>query len=229
MRRARGRCCRSSGSPPTVSAGQPLDVPAIAHRLGVAYVLDGSVRKSGNRVRVTAQLIDAADSTQLWSNTYDRELTDIFAIQDEIAGMVVRELEVTLLASAAPPRAATNLEAALASMRREPSENWRLPGLALVHHALQQEAESEATLAEAKRRFGDAMAYQIAEVHAYRGETDAAFAWLDRAYRQKDAGLAYYLVTDPLLKQVAGDARYPDLLRRMNLSERATAGPVMSD
>ena len=120
-------------------------------------------------------------------------------------------------------------EAAIASMRREPSENRRLPGLALVHHALQQEAESEATLAEAKRRFGDAMAYQIAEVHAYRGETDAAFAWLDRAYRQKDAGLAYYLVTDPLLKQVVGDPRYPDLLRRMNLSERATAGTVMSD
>ena len=105
----------------------------------------------------------------------------------------------------------------------------RWPGLALVHHALHQESESDAALAEAKRRFGHLMAYQIAEVYAYRGDTDAAFEWLDRAYRQKDAGLAYFLATDPLLKQVAGDPRYPDLLRRMNLPEPQPAGPVVSD
>ena len=91
--------------------GQPLDVPAIAHRLGVAYMLDGSVRRSGNRVRVTAQLIDAANGTQLWSKTYERELTDIFAIQDEIAAMVVRQLEATLVVDGTAPGVTTSLDA----------------------------------------------------------------------------------------------------------------------
>ena len=75
-----------------------LDVREIAQRLGVATVLEGSVRKSGNRVRITAQLIDAEDGYHLWSNSYDRELTDIFAIQDEIARSIVEALPATLQA-----------------------------------------------------------------------------------------------------------------------------------
>jgi tetratricopeptide (TPR) repeat protein len=67
--------------------------------LNVSYVLEGSVRKAGNRVRVTAQLIEAATDKHVWSDTYDRDLTDIFAIQDEVAGMVADELEVRLLDS----------------------------------------------------------------------------------------------------------------------------------
>lgn len=62
-----------------------VDVATIAQRLNVSHVLEGSVRKSGSRVRITAQLIRASDSSHLWSETYDRELTDVFAIQDEIA------------------------------------------------------------------------------------------------------------------------------------------------
>lgn len=71
----------------------------IAKELNVAYVLEGSVRKSGQRVRVTAQLIEAATGRHVWSETYDRDLTDIFVIQDEVAGMVADELEVRLLNS----------------------------------------------------------------------------------------------------------------------------------
>ena len=67
----------------------------------MAHVLEGSVRKSGNTVRITAQLIRTADSTHLWSETYDRPLDDIFAVQDEIAGAVVEQLKIKLL-SAAP-------------------------------------------------------------------------------------------------------------------------------
>ena len=79
--------------------GRNLDVRTIAGKLGVASVLEGSVRKSGNRLRVTAQLIRAADDAQLWSQTYERELTDVFAMQDEIANAVVAALKIKLLPS----------------------------------------------------------------------------------------------------------------------------------
>jgi len=77
--------------------GMNVDVREIAHKLDVSTILEGSVQKSGNRVRITAQLIEAHSDTHLWSKSFDRELQDIFAIQDEIAREVVRALEVTLL------------------------------------------------------------------------------------------------------------------------------------
>ena len=76
---------------------QTLEIPEIAQRLNVVYVLEGSVRKSGNHIRITAQLIKADDGFHIWSETYDRELENIFVIQDEIAAAVVDELKITLL------------------------------------------------------------------------------------------------------------------------------------
>ncbi len=73
-----------------------LGAGAIGRELKVAHILEGSVRKSGTRVRITAQLIDAANDRHLWSETFDRELTDIFAIQDEIAKAIVTALRGTL-------------------------------------------------------------------------------------------------------------------------------------
>jgi len=77
--------------------GQNLEIPEIAARLNVAHVLEGSVRKSGNEVRITAQLIRADDGFHMWSDTWDRSLDNIFEIQDEIASDVVEQLKVTLL------------------------------------------------------------------------------------------------------------------------------------
>ncbi|MBT8062953.1 MAG: tetratricopeptide repeat protein [Gammaproteobacteria bacterium] len=77
--------------------GQNIEIPEIASRLGVANVLEGSVRKAGSQVRITAQLIHAEDGFHLWSDTWDRELENIFQIQDEIAAAVVDSLKVTLL------------------------------------------------------------------------------------------------------------------------------------
>jgi TolB-like protein/Flp pilus assembly protein TadD len=79
---------------------QPIDVGEIARRLKVDAVLERSVRKSGDRLRVTTQLFNAADGYHLWSESFDRELEDIFDIQEEIAANVARALEVTLAASA---------------------------------------------------------------------------------------------------------------------------------
>lgn len=77
--------------------GREEDLRTIGERLGVANILEGSVRRQGDRVRVTAQLIDANTGYHLWSDTYDRQLDDIFAIQDDIATEVVRALRQTLL------------------------------------------------------------------------------------------------------------------------------------
>ncbi len=80
--------------------GQTGNITEIAQRLGVASILEGSVRRSGARVRITAQLINAADGFHLWSKTFDRELDDIFAIQDEIATAVADALQIQLLGGA---------------------------------------------------------------------------------------------------------------------------------
>jgi TolB-like protein len=76
--------------------GKNVPIPEIARTLGVAHVVEGSVRKSGNRVRITAQLINAADGFHMWSETFDRELQDIFAVQDEIAGLIAQNLQLRL-------------------------------------------------------------------------------------------------------------------------------------
>lgn len=76
---------------------QDLETPDIAERLDVAHILEGSVRRAGNRVRVTAQLIEARTDTHLWSKTYEKALDDVFRIQDEIAVDVAKNLEITLL------------------------------------------------------------------------------------------------------------------------------------
>jgi TolB-like protein/Tfp pilus assembly protein PilF len=90
--------------------GKNVEISEIAKRLNVAHILEGSVRKSGNRLRITAQLIDTRTDTHLWSETYDRSLDDIFAVQDEIAAAVVSQLKVTLL-GAAPKAKAANPQA----------------------------------------------------------------------------------------------------------------------
>ncbi len=77
--------------------GKGLDIPDIASKLNVSHVLEGSVRKAGNRVRITAQLIDGTSGNHLWAERWDRDLTDIFALQDEISQAIVAALKIRLL------------------------------------------------------------------------------------------------------------------------------------
>ena len=90
--------------------GKDVKLSQVAEELKVSHILEGSVRKAGNRIRVTAQLIDARTDSHLWSETYDRTLDDIFAIQDEISASVVKQLKIRLL-SATPHVRETNPEA----------------------------------------------------------------------------------------------------------------------
>lgn len=94
--------------------GQNIDVRQIARKLGVTHILEGSVRKVGNRVRITAQLVDGASGSHLWAERYDRDLTDIFALQDEISHAIVAALKLKLLPEekrAIGARSTTNLDA----------------------------------------------------------------------------------------------------------------------
>ena len=399
--------------------GQAVDIPTVAQRLNVGHVLEGSVRKAGNRVRITAQLIRATQDVHEWSETFDRELDDIFAIQDEIAVAVVDALKLTLI-GAAPPQVlktdphsyalylkgvhflrqldsdglvqaeavvnealasdpgyapawnllgmvhcrhtdmgdlstsegatraraafdkalaidadsaeahtwlgwvamaydrdfstaarhyqraltlqpgngealgmavllALNLgrldtavslgkralvrdpmnlrahrylaaayyaagreaeaeqcyrqaltlapdyisghyrlgrvllvqgdaQAGMEAMRREKHPAFRLTGLALAHHALGQNAESDAALGSLQSDWSKEAASQIAEVYAYRSETEAAFEWLRTAFDQKDAGLSQ-LKLNRMFVSLRDDPRWQELLNQLGLAD----------
>jgi serine/threonine-protein kinase len=406
--------------------GRNEDVRSIARQIGVRYILEGSVRKEAEQLRITAQLIRASDGVQLWSQVYDRELTDIFKLQGEIADEVSRALHVALrtdyrpaarepdvqaynlllegryfegrstladvekaarlyqqavdrdpayalawarLAHAylieenrrGPPTAEQNArilealdhvlrldpnlvyayytraafamnvtwdwaaaeaddqrigeidprsdllpgafadqalisgqanravelyrealirnpldpnllnslggalcaanrlqeclqnqlrlkqlhpefdgvsgsvgmarlflgepDAALAALQQEPNEDYRLGGLAAVLWSMPgRGAEAEAALSALTNKFASVDAYGIAAVHAYRGERDAAFQWLERAYEEHNAGMAG-IKTDRLFIKLHGDPRFPALLRRMKITPPLTWSP----
>ena len=87
------------------------DTVTIGRKLDVATLLEGSVRKAGNRIRISVQLVNVADSSHLWSETYDRTLEDIFAVQDDIARSVVKELRTTLLGQESDSKASGEVKA----------------------------------------------------------------------------------------------------------------------
>jgi TolB-like protein/DNA-binding winged helix-turn-helix (wHTH) protein/Tfp pilus assembly protein PilF len=105
---------------------------------------------------------------------------------------------------------------ALAEMEQEPGEGWKLFGESLAYHRLGQPRDSEAALSKVIAEHEKEWAYQIADVYAYRGESDKAFEWLDRAYRQRDGGLMFVKI-DPLLTGLRQDPRYTEVLKKMHL------------
>jgi TolB-like protein/tetratricopeptide (TPR) repeat protein len=398
--------------------GKQATIADIARALGVAHVLEGSVRKSGSTLRITAQLVQADNGYDVWSETYDRKLDDIFKIQDEIAGAVVTALRVHLLpahavvshrtlnteaynelllgrqffnratpddrrravaayskaialdpiyveayaglayaeayvfdssgdaaemkrAEAAADKAVAlapeqadgyaargfvravfswdwagaqsdfakalaldpadstvqrrfgslhaslgrlpqavvalrkataldllsnpawehlgrylmyswdfagahealhraleiqpespyglndlgellllegNAAESLVMFRKVADEEFRLPGIAMAEHTVGRAKESQRALGELIAKYAHVSAFQIAESYAWRSEKDKAFEWLDRAYQQRDGGLAE-IKGDPLLASLRGDRRYTALLHKMNLPE----------
>jgi TolB-like protein/Tfp pilus assembly protein PilF len=138
--------------------GQNLEIPEIAERLHVAHVLEGSVRKAGNQVRITAQLIRAADGFHVWSETWNRSLDDIFAIQDEIAADVVAQLKITLLGEAptveqTDPEAYALLLQARQLGRQGTAEGWEQSN-ALYQQALAMDPDYAAAWVGLARNYG---------------------------------------------------------------------------
>jgi TolB-like protein/Tfp pilus assembly protein PilF len=117
--------------------GANVDIPTVAQKLNVGAILEGSVRKAGNRVRISAQLIHVATDSHLWSETYDRQLEDIFAVQDDIAQSVVKELRAALMGekpdAAASAAVRSEIEAA-ARGRGQNAEAYRLYLQASFHN-----------------------------------------------------------------------------------------------
>jgi len=124
--------------------------------------------------------------------------------------LALRQLPVKYLLEGKP-------QAALEAAERVPPGPWRLMSMALALQGLGRVAESRAALQELEQKEGHGWAFQIAQVHAFAGETDEAFLWLDRALVQRDMGAALEVKGDPLLRQIRGDPRYAALLARMNL------------
>ena len=155
--------------------GREVKIAEVARDLNVDNVLEGSVRKSGNRVRITTQLIRSSDSSHLWSQTYDRDLNDIFAVQDEISNEVVDALKLKLLKpSAAADAGGTQVPAAYEAYLR---------GRAARH-----EGEAEATLRNALAAFDEAIRLDPGYARAYAGKADALIVLASNAYMPYDSG-----------------------------------------
>jgi serine/threonine-protein kinase len=111
--------------------------------------------------------------------------------------------------------ARSNPQAALEEMERETEPSFRRFGLALAYHALGRSNEADAALRELIEK--DKWSYQIAQVYAFRGEVDASFEWLGRAFAERDGGLTE-ITADPLLRNLEGDPRYSAFLTKLGLS-----------
>ncbi len=142
--------------------GQGIDLKRVSRQLGVRYVLDGSVRKAGNRVRVGAQLIDAGSGNQIWAGRYDRVLEDIFAVQDEITGAIV--------AAIAPELGKAEQQHAT-SKKSENLNAWEAYQRGMWH--LYQRTRDD--LAEARRLFATALSLDPGLSAACAGLVDAYY------------------------------------------------------
>ncbi len=169
------------------------DLRAIGKALNVNHILEGSVRKQGMRVRITAQLIQAEDGFHLWSETYDREVTDIFALQDEITGQIVKALEVELGQAPAPAaRASADAYALYLRARQQMAQRGVAslgearklfeqsvaldPGFAPAHAGLARASELEWTYTLFLGREVQALGTTADVVRRVRAAADAALA-----------------------------------------------------
>jgi TolB-like protein len=176
--------------------GKPMEVPEIAAALNVHMVLEGSVRKQGDKVRITAQLIDAQSGFHLWSQTYDRKLEDIFAIQDEIARAIGDELKVTI---ASPGSSAQGLVAT----RNLEAYDLYLRGMALWH------TRNEEKLWQAIDLFNQAIAADPKFAQAYGG-LGLAYAVIPDYSARISYENAFRLVTDAAGMALGLDPTLPE-------------------
>ena len=189
--------------------GKDTSIPEIASQLGVAYVVEGSVRKQGDRVRITAQLIKADGGFHMWSDNFDRELKDIFAVQDEIAGLIAQRLSLKMGVNAArapasvTPRAFELYVQARQALSRRDSDGFDRaeqlltqvlqlePGLARAHAALADVWTLRANLHEDIGYFGQRDAPIFARIEAEIGRALALDP--DSAEAHASLGFARYM------------------------------------
>ena len=174
--------------------GKPLDVRAVGALLGVSVVLEGTVRKAGERLRITAQLTSTDDGRLLWSQRFDRKLVDVFEIQDEIAGTIVNTLRATMFADLSE------------HVPRRYTENIQAYGLYLKGRFAWNKRTSEG-VAEAVDYFRQAIGEDPSYAPAYAGLADS-FA-LDVDYRSIPVAEAYARAKDYARKALELDESLP--------------------
>jgi len=174
--------------------GKPLDVRAVGALLGTAVVLEGTVRKAGDRLRITAQLTSTEDGRLLWSQRYDRQLVDVLAIQDEIAATIVNTLRATMFADLSEPIA------------RRYTENIQAYGLYLKGR-YEWNKRTQEGVAEAIRYFERAIAEDPGYAPAYAGLADSYS--LDVDYRSIPVQEAYQRAKEYARKALALDESVP--------------------
>ncbi len=167
-----------------VYKGRSVDIREAAKQLGVRYVLEGSVRKSGNRIRITAQLIDATDGAHLWAERYDRAMDDIFAIQDEITLVLATEMQVKLTEGE---------QARLHYTTTTNVEAWTYWVQGMTHHrkAVTKEAYSQARFFWEKALALDPASAALNAKLGFLHSLDARFGWWDERDAAIDKARAY--------------------------------------
>ena len=167
-----------------VYKGRSVDIREAAKQLGVRYVLEGSVRKSGNRVRITAQLIDAADGTHLWAERYDRAMDDIFAIQDEITLTLATEMQVKLTEGE---------QARLNYTTTNNVEAWTywVQGMSHFRKAVTKEDNSQARHYWEKALALDPASASLNAKLSFLHSLDARFGWWDDRQTAMDKARSY--------------------------------------
>ena len=167
-----------------VYKGRSVDIREAAKQLGVRYVLEGSVRKSGNRIRITAQLIDARDGAHLWAERYDRAVHDIFAIQDEITLVLATEMQVKLTEGE---------QARLHYTTTTNVEAWTYWVQGMTHHrkAVTKEAYSQARYFWEKALALDPASAALNAKLSFLHSLDARFGWWDDRDAAIDKARAY--------------------------------------
>ena len=146
--------------------GKQEDLRIIGQKLGVGTLLEGSVRKSGNRVRITAQLVGASDGFHLWSETYDRVLNDIFAVQDEIAMAVSKAMHVTLVGISDAKKTVDPDSYALVLRARQSQQQMNKESLSLAVELYRKAVELDRQYAQAWAELSLTYALRVAYGHA---------------------------------------------------------------
>jgi len=180
--------------------GTNTSIPEIARQLGVAYIVEGSVRKAGEKVRITAQLIKAADGFHVWSDTFTRDLKDIFAVQDEIAGLIAQNLQAKLSTTRERPAPAPAVYALILQARHSAAaqtNDGARQAIQFYQQALAQDAKLADVWADLALcyvqlgRFGglptpDAMSEaRLAARRALDLEPEHPFGWLAMGWVQR--------------------------------------------
>ncbi len=156
--------------------GKNLPIPEIAAKLNVAYIVEGSVQRAGDRVKITAQLIKAADGFHVWSDTFTRDAKDVFAVQEEIAGRIAKELSLKLGVSSVAAKAAVNPEAFELFVQARMEWNQRSPeAMARAEQRLNRVLELDPGFAPARALLALVWCFQAVERRelGFFGQRDA--------------------------------------------------------